>query len=95
MNVFEQAGYGTEEAEKMQEICVYRGIPEESVISALSGFQQVFSSAAVAFKNAYKVLAELYGRFNFSDREFRHNYHMSTYHKKKRVRKKYAKKLFK
>lgn len=37
MNVFEQAGYGTEEAEKMQEICVYRGIPEESVISALSG----------------------------------------------------------
>lgn len=57
-------------------------------------FKQAFNCLKKIFTELSEVLSKVFNRFNI-DENYLHNIHMVKYSKKKRIRKKYAKKLVK
>lgn len=91
---FISAGYTEEQASEMAKCCDMYGIPYIAMINATRNLNDLFTVFKEQCKKAYDTLIGIVGYLEI-DKDFSHNWHMANHSKKKRVRKKYAKKLIK
>lgn len=90
MNEFEAMGYSQEQSEALIKAKEKFGLPTEALLKAIRSFENVFR----VFTDVFSRFIGICSKVNVNE-NYLHNVHVAKYSKKKRVRKKYTKKLIK